>query len=46
MSDSTAVHITGLKNSIGREVVLSGWLYQSRFSGKFLKVIVKVRIDD
>jgi asparaginyl-tRNA synthetase len=41
MSDNTKAYISELKNSIGQEVSLSGWLYQSRSSGKVQFLIVR-----
>lgn len=41
MSNSTTVYITNLKNSVGQAVTLSGWLYQSRSSGKIQFLIIR-----
>jgi asparaginyl-tRNA synthetase len=41
MPDSTKACISELKNSVGQEVTLSGWLYQSRSSGKIQFLIIR-----
>ena len=41
MTESSAVYISQLKDHVGREVTLHGWLYNSRASGKILFLIVR-----
>jgi len=41
MTDSNAVYVNQLKDHVGREVTLHGWLYNSRASGKILFLIVR-----
>jgi len=41
MPNSTKAYISELKNNVGQEVTLSGWLYQSRSSGKIQFLIVR-----
>ena len=41
MTDSNAVYINRLKDHVGQEVTLHGWLYNSRASGKILFLIVR-----
>ena len=41
MVNETKVYISELKDSVGKEVTLCGWLYQSRVGGKVLFLIVR-----
>jgi asparaginyl-tRNA synthetase len=41
MSNSNKTYIAELKNNIGQEVTLSGWLYNSRASGKIQFLIIR-----
>jgi len=41
MTESCAVYINQLKDHVGQEVTLKGWLYNSRASGKILFLIVR-----
>jgi asparaginyl-tRNA synthetase len=41
MTDANAVYIHQLKDHVGQEVTLHGWLYNSRASGKILFLIVR-----
>jgi asparaginyl-tRNA synthetase len=41
MPNSTKAYISELKNNVGQEVTLSGWLYQSRSSGKIQFLIIR-----
>jgi asparaginyl-tRNA synthetase len=41
MTDSNAVYVNQLKDHVGQEVTLHGWLYNSRASGKILFLIVR-----
>jgi asparaginyl-tRNA synthetase len=41
MTKSSKVYISELKNNLGQEVTLSGWLYQSRSSGKIQFLIIR-----
>jgi asparaginyl-tRNA synthetase len=41
MPNSTKAYISELKNNAGQEVTLSGWLYQSRSSGKVQFLIIR-----
>ena len=41
MSSSNKVYISELTNSVGKEVTLAGWLYQTRSSGKVLFLILR-----
>jgi asparaginyl-tRNA synthetase len=41
MTESNAVYINQLKDHVGQEVTLHGWLYNSRASGKILFLIVR-----
>jgi len=41
MKNSKIVHVGQLKTSIGLEVTLSGWLYNSRSSGKVQFLIIR-----
>jgi len=41
MNNSTKAYISQLKDHIGREVALSGWLYNSRSSGKVQFLIIR-----
>jgi len=41
MTESNAVYINELKNHVGQEVTLHGWLYNSRASGKILFLIIR-----
>ncbi|MFA5251884.1 MAG: asparagine--tRNA ligase [Phycisphaerae bacterium] len=41
MSNKTNIYITELKDKIGQEVTLAGWLYQARSSGKIQFLIIR-----
>jgi asparaginyl-tRNA synthetase len=41
MSNNAKTYISELKNNIGKEVTLAGWLYQSRSSGKIQFLIIR-----
>jgi len=41
MSNNTKTDISKLKNNVGKQVTLAGWLYQSRSSGKIQFLIVR-----
>ncbi len=41
MTDSSKTYIAELKNDVGQEVTLSGWLYNSRASGKIQFLILR-----
>jgi asparaginyl-tRNA synthetase len=41
MLNNNKTYISELKNNVGREVTLAGWLYQSRSSGKIQFLIVR-----
>ncbi len=41
MPNSTGVYISELKNNVSQKVTLSGWLYQSRSSGKIQFLIIR-----
>jgi len=41
MPNSTNAYISELKNNVGQQVTLSGWLYQSRSSGKIQFLIIR-----
>ena len=41
MSNNAKTYISELKNSVGQEVTLAGWLYQSRSSGKIQFLIIR-----
>jgi len=41
MPSSNKTYISGLKNNVGKEVTLAGWLYQSRSSGKIQFLILR-----
>ena len=41
MPNNTKAYISELKNHVGQEVTLAGWLYQSRSSGKIQFLIVR-----
>jgi len=41
MPNETKTYISELKNNVGQEVTLSGWLYQSRSSGKIQFLIIR-----
>ena len=41
MTDSNAVCVEQLKDHTGREVILKGWLYRGRSSGKILFLIIR-----
>ena len=41
MTSNTSVYIEQLKDHIGREVILKGWLYRGRSSGKVLFLIIR-----
>jgi asparaginyl-tRNA synthetase len=41
MLNNAKTHISELKNNVGNEVTLAGWLYQSRASGKIQFVIIR-----
>jgi len=41
MSNNTKTDISELKNNVGKEVTLAGWLYQSRSSGKIQFIIIR-----
>jgi len=41
MSDAKVVYISELKDYVGQEVTLKGWLYNSRSSGKLLFLVVR-----
>ena len=41
MTSNTSVYIEQLKNHVGQEVILNGWLYRGRSSGKVLFLIVR-----
>jgi len=41
MPNNTKTYISELKNNVGQEVTLSGWLYNSRASGKVLFLIIR-----
>ena len=41
MPNSTKAYISELKNNVGQEVTLSGWLYRSRSSGKIQFLIIR-----
>ncbi|HEX40615.1 MAG TPA: asparagine--tRNA ligase, partial [Phycisphaerales bacterium] len=41
MSDAKVVYINELKDHVGQEVTLNGWLYNSRSSGKLLFLVVR-----
>jgi len=41
MSSSAKTYISELKNNVGKEVTLAGWLYNSRASGKIQFLIVR-----
>ena len=41
MSENAKTYISELKNNVGKEVTLAGWLYQSRASGKIQFLIVR-----
>jgi len=41
MPNNTKAYISELKNNVGQEVMLAGWLYNSRASGKVLFLIIR-----
>ena len=41
MSKSSKVYISELKDNVGKEVTLSGWLYNSRSSGKIQFLLLR-----
>ncbi|MHC4144777.1 MAG: OB-fold nucleic acid binding domain-containing protein, partial [Planctomycetota bacterium] len=41
MTDNNAVCVEQLKDHAGREVILKGWLYRGRSSGKVLFLIIR-----
>jgi len=41
MTNNNKVYISQLKNNVGKEVTLSGWLYNSRASGKIQFLIIR-----
>jgi len=41
MTNSNKVYISELKDNVGKEVTLSGWLYNSRASGKIQFLIIR-----
>ena len=41
MSDNSTVYISELKNHVGQDVTLQGWLYKGRASGKVQFLIVR-----
>jgi len=41
MPNNTKVYISELKDNVGKEVTLSGWLYQARSSGKIQFLIIR-----
>ncbi len=41
MANSNKTYISELKNNVGKEVALSGWVYNSRSSGKIIFLILR-----
>jgi len=41
MPNSTKAYISELKNNVGKEITLAGWLYNSRASGKIQFLIIR-----
>jgi len=41
MSNNAKTYISELKNNVGKQVTLSGWLYQARSSGKIQFLIIR-----
>ena len=41
MTNNSKTYITELKNNVGKEVTLAGWLYKSRSSGKVQFLIIR-----
>ena len=40
MTNNSKVYISQLKDNVGKEVTLEGWLYNSRASGKIQFIII------